>query len=201
MKSAKLERCWSEMKRAAHIIAALSLAAACQPAASERDDAPAPAAVGATAPGELAGGPSTAQQIILPGVMNIAAPIDAVVVNSCEKVVAADYDEPPAMACVIFVRDGEPAEPDAAFDRVLDDQLVTAGWTLVRSAGAQHYFEHAKPGMDCADLSVFTALDAAQLDRLLKGSKAGAAPAGTSWRGYSIPATIRETCGADRMRP
>jgi hypothetical protein len=55
--------------------------------------------------------------------------------------------------------------------------------------------------MDCADLSVFTALDAAQLDRLLKGSKAGAAPAGTSWRGYSIPATIRETCGADRMRP
>lgn len=189
------------MKRAAHIIAALSLAAACEPAAPGRGGAPAPAAEGATAPGELAGGASAAQQVILPGVMNIAAPIDAVVVNSCETIVAADYDQPPAMACVIFVRDGEPAASGAAFDRVLDDQLVNAGWTLVRSAGAQHYFEHARPGTDCADLSVFTALDAAQLDGLVKESKAAAAPAGTSWRGYSIPATIRETCGPDRMRP
>jgi hypothetical protein len=53
------------MKRAAHIIAALLLAAACEPAAPERDGAPAPAAEGATAPGELAGAASAAQQIII----------------------------------------------------------------------------------------------------------------------------------------
>ncbi len=188
------------MKRAAHIIAALMLAAACEPAAPELDGAPAPATGETIASGELAGSPG-AQQIILPGVMNIAAPIDAQVVNTCEKIVAVDYDQPPAMACVMFLRDGEPAAPDAEFDRPLDYQLVTAGWTLVRSTGAQHYFEHAKSGTDCADLSVFTALDATQLDRLSKASNAAAAPQGKSWRGYSIPASMLETCGADRMRP
>jgi len=188
------------MKRAAHIIAALMLAAACEPAAPELDGAPAPSTGETIASGELAGSPG-AQQIILPGVMNIAAPIDAQVVNTCEKIVAVDYDQPPAMACVMFLRDGEPAAPDAEFDRLLDYQLVTAGWTLVRSTGAQHYFEHAKPGTDCADLSVFTALDATQLDRLSKASNAAAAPEGKSWRGYSIPASMLETCGADRMRP
>lgn len=186
------------MRRYASLAALLLVA--CEPKAPELDGAPAPAVEDATAPGELAGA-SDAQQIILPGVMNIAAPIDAVVLNSCEKIVAADYDQPPAMACVIFLRDGEPAAPDAEFDRLLDYQLVTAGWTLVRSTGAQHYFEHAKPGADCADLSVFTALDATQLDRLSKASKAATAPEGKSWRGYSIPASILETCGADRMRP
>ena len=188
------------MKRAAHVIAALMLAAACEPAARELDGAPAPATADTIASGELAGSPG-AQQIILPGVMNIAAPIDAKVVNTCEKIVAVDYDQPPAMACVMFLRDGEPAAPQAEFDRLLDSQLVTAGWTLVRSTGDQHYFEHAKPGTDCADLSVFTALDAAQLARLSKASNVAAAPEGKSWRGYSIPASILETCGADRMRP
>ncbi len=183
-------------------IATLALVslAACEPKAPELDGAPTPAAEEAPAPGELAGA-SDAQQIILPGVMNIAAPIDSQVMKSCEKIVAADYDQPPAMACVFFLRDGAAPAPDAAeFDRVLDYQLATAGWTLVRSTGAQHYFEAPKPGTDCADLSVFTALDGAQLDRLLKAANAGAAPEGKSWRGYSVPATIRETCGADRMR-
>lgn len=189
------------MTRAASSIAALLLAAACEPAAPERDGAPAPAAEDAAAPGELAGGAAAVQQTILPGMMDIAAPIDAVVINSCDKIVAADYDKPPAMACVIFVRDGEPAVPDAEFDRQLDQQLVSARWLLVRAVGTQHYFERARPGTDCADLSVLTALDAVQLDRLVKDSNLTAAPAGTSWRGYSIPATIRETCGADRMRP
>jgi hypothetical protein len=188
------------MKRAAYSIAALLLAAACEPAVSERDGAPAPDAEDATGPGALAGGASAAQQIILPGVMNIASPIDAVVINSCDKVITGDHDKPPAMACVILVRDGEPAEPDAEFDRLFDHQRVTAGGTRVRAAGAQHDFERARPGTDCADLSVFTALDAAQRDRLLMGAKATAAPAGTSWRGYSNASTTRETCGADRMR-
>ena len=188
------------MTRAAYSIAAPLLAAACEPAVSERDGAPAPDAEDATAPGELAGGASAAQQIILPGVRNIASPIDAVVINSCEKLIAADHDKPPAMACVILVRDGEPAAPDAECDRLLDHQRVTAGWTRVRAAGAQHDFERARPGTDCADLSVLTAPDAAQRDRLVKGANATAAPAGTSWRGYSIAATTRETCGADRMR-
>jgi hypothetical protein len=188
------------MRRAALIIASLLLAAACEPEAPELDGAPASAAEEAPASGELAGA-SDAQPVILPGVMNVVAPVDAQVLKSCETIIAVDYDQPPAMACVFFLRDGEASAPDATeFDRLLDYQLVTAGWTLVRSSGAQHYFEHARPGTDCADLSVLTALDAAQLDRLLKAANADAAPAGKSWRGYSIPATIRETCGADRMR-
>lgn len=180
---------------------ALAALAACEPKAPELDGAPAPAAEETPAPGELAGASDT-QQIILPGVMNIAAPMDSQVMKDCEKIVAADYDQPPPMTCVFFLRDGAAPAPDSAeFDRILDYQLVTAGWTLVRSTGAQHYFEAPKPGTDCADLSVFTALDKAQLDRLLKAANAEATPAGKSWRGYSIPATIRETCGADRMRP
>ena len=177
-------------------LAALALAA-CEPKAAELDGAAAPAA---DAPGELAGGLPKGQQIILPGVMNIAAPIDSQVASNCEKLVAPDYDQPPRMDCVYFLRDN--SGPDAAeFDRVLDYQLATAGWTLVRSADAQHYFEYVRQGTDCADLSVFTALDAAQLTRLLKSAAAAPAPAGKSWRGYAVPATIRETCGADRMRP
>jgi hypothetical protein len=183
-------------------LAALALAA-CEPKASELDGGPelegAPAPT-ADAPGDLAGAQPQGQQIILPGIMNIAAPIDATVASNCEKIVAPDYDQPPRMDCVFYLRDD--SGPDAAeFDRILDYQLATAGWTLVRSTGPQHYFEYARQGTDCADLSVFTALDAAQLKRLLETSNAAAAPAGKSWRGYTVPATIRETCGADRMRP
>ncbi len=152
------------------------------------------------APGELAGG-EKAQQIILPGVMNIVAPIDTHVINSCEKIVAVDYNQPPVMACVFFLRDGAMPAPDGSeFDRVLDYQMATAGWVQVGATGAQHYFEYAKPGTDCADVSVFTALDASQLDRLVKEAKAAAAPKGKSWQGYAVPATVREACGADRMK-
>jgi hypothetical protein len=183
------------------VLAAFALAA-CEPKAPELDGAPAgdgAAEAAADAPGELAGGQSPGQQVILPGVMNIAAPFDSEVMNSCEKIVAVDYDQPPVMSCVFYLRDA--TTPAEEFDRLLDYQLATAGWTHVRTTGAQHYFEYPKPGTDCADLSVFTALDKAQLDGLLKAGNAAPAPDGKVWRGYSVPATIRETCGADRMKP
>jgi len=139
------------------------------------------------APGELAGG-EKAQQIILPGVMNIAAPIDAHVINSCEKIVAVDYNQPPVMACVFFLRDGAMPAPDGSeFDRVLDYQMATAGWVQVGATGAQHYFEYAKPGTDCADVSVFTALDASQLDRLVKEAKALPRPRASHGRAMPCP--------------
>jgi hypothetical protein len=189
------------IKAAAPLVIALLLAAACEPDAPALDGAPAPAAEDAAAPGELAGA-SPAREIILPGVMNIAAPTDARVTRNCEAVIAADYDKPPVMECVFFLRDGDAASPEAEeFDRILGYQLTTAGWMRVRSTGALHYFELPRPGADCADLSVFTALDAAQIDRLRKAANAEAAPDGKSWRGYSVPAIVRETCGADRMTP
>lgn len=187
-------------------IPALLLAlAACEPP-PQLDGGPSPAAAPAPAsplpgpllgPGELAGGPAD-QAILLPGVMNIAAPVDSHIVSSCEAHVAPDYEKPPAMACAILLAD-LPLRDE--FDRLLSYQMATAGWTYLRTLGAQHYFEKAGPGTDCASLAVFSDLDAGQLVRLLKVASLAAAPAGKAWRGYAIPATLREACGADRMKP
>lgn len=182
------------------LLALLALAA-CEPKAPELDGAPSPKPEAEVPAGDLAGG-APAQTILLPGVMNVAAPVDSSVMAGCEKIVAPDYDSTPPMTCISFLRDRPAPAPDAGeFDGILDYQMVTAGWKMVRAIGAQRYFESPKPGADCADLAVVTALDAAQTGRLVKALNSAAAPAGQAWHAYAILATIRETCGADRMKP
>lgn len=176
------------------ILSALALAA-CEPKAEELDGAPS-----GPKNGELAGG-LPVQQIVLPGVINLTAPAGTQVIPDCEKIVAPDYDTPPNMTCLLFLVD-EPApaahseETDSAFLRA----MKSSGWEFVRATGAERYFERAKQGTDCADLAAVVVLED-QLTGLTAQAKAGDPPIGSAWLAYAIPASIREACGADRMKP
>lgn len=185
------------MRRLAAI--AILLLAACEPS-GELDGGTSSAASTAPSespaepllpPGELAGGPPPG--VLLAGVVNLVPPSGAQVIDACETIIAADYTNPPKMICLVFAEDAASANLSPA----LRDAMAAAGWTLVRSQGTEHYFERPTPGRDCADMAVVS--DVA--DRKAKlAAKITPAPDG-AWRAYSIPATIHEACGADRMKP
>lgn len=180
--------------RGALIILPLALAA-CEPKAAELDGAP------STPEGELAGGPSSTQ-VVLPGIINMVPQMDAKVLDNCEKIVAPDYDHPPRMACVYFLGDGPaPAAHSETTDELFLYQMTAAGWTYIRATGAERFFEKPKPGTDCADLAAMTVLEDDQVENLLKQAAAAAAPQGKAWRAYALTASVREACGADRMKP
>ncbi len=187
------------MKRLA--AAAFLAIAACEPSEPALDGAPSPAPAEVDLPpGELAGGPPPGA--ILPGVINLVPPPNMQVVESCETIVADDYDNPPRSACLVYTdADSRGGELEPGFR----DAMQAAGWTLVRSLGAEHYFERPKPGEDCADIAVVSTVT----DRLQKlvdhvtatGGAADILPTHTSWYAYAVAASIHEACGADRMKP
>ncbi len=194
------------MKVSTRIIATCLLAlAACTPKEPELDGAPAanPAPSGPSAPEpapDLAGG-EPSDGIILPGVIGILQPGGAFVQPNCEKAIAPDYDKPPAMTCLYMLGDGAgPAQADET-DAALITALTAAGWQSVRNGPSERYFERPKGATDCADVMALIALDAKQTSALIAAAKADKAPAGKSWRAYAIPASTREACGADRMKP
>lgn len=175
---------------AASILVALS---ACTPKAEELDGAP----TGDN--GELSGGP-LAQPVVLPGVINLTPPVGAKIVPDCEKIVAPDYDHPPGMTCLLFLVDA-PATQSEATDASFSRAMKSAGWDFIRAIAAERYFERPKQGTDCADLAAVSVLEAGQLDGIIAAAKAGEAPLNSAWQAYAISTAIRETCGADRMKP
>lgn len=194
------------MKRSALIATLLLALAACTPKEPTLDGAPAdtPPPSGPVADdGSLAGGgdaPSTAK--LLPGVLDVALPAGALVVKDCEKVVASDYDKPPSMACVAILGLGVTAvTADSAVDAQFANALAAAGWGPVRTIGAERYIERVKGQTDCADVAVLTVLEGKALAAVTKAANAPPPPADQAWRGYSIPASTHEACGADRMKP
>lgn len=186
-------------KRALAATALVLALSACTPKAEELDGAPKGDAKGDT--GELAGGPP-ARQTILPDTINLTTPTGAAVVPACEKIVAPDYDSPPGMTCILFLVD-EPA-PSAqsdATDSGFTRAMKSSGWNFVRATGTERYFERPKAGTDCADLAAVSILEGAPLEGIVTAAKAGDAPLNSAWQAYAISTSIRETCGADRMRP
>ena len=195
------------MKLARHLMAiCLLVLSACTPKAEpELDGAPTanPAPSGPSAPEpapELAGGQPT-DGIILPGVIGVLQPGGAFVKADCAHTIAPDYDKPPAMTCLYILASGAgPAQADPT-DPALLTALTAAGWQSVRNGPSERYFERPKGATDCADVMALIALDAKQTGDLIASAKAGKAPAGQYWRAYAIPASTREACGADRMKP
>jgi hypothetical protein len=181
--------------RALSAAAILLVLSACTPKEEELDGAP------KGDNGELAGGPP-ARQVVLPGVINLTPPTGVQIVPGCEKIVAPDYDHPPSMTCLLFLVDA-PA-PDANSEEVesgFSRAMKSAGWNFVRAMGAERYFERMKQGTDCADLAAVSVLEGDPLDGIVAAAKAGEAPLNSAWQSYAISAAIRETCGADRMKP
>lgn len=177
-------------------VALLALAlSACTPKEEELDGAP----TGDN--GELAGGPPV-QQGVLPGIINLTPPAGAQIVPDCEKIVAPDYDHPPSMTCLLFLVDAPaPAAHSETTDSGFTRAMKSAGWDFIRAMGAERYFERPKQGTDCADLAAVSVLEADQLDGIIAAAKAGEAPLNSAWQAYAISTAIRETCGADRMKP
>lgn len=184
-----------------HLVCLAILAlAACEPkpeepaldGAPELDGAPAgapevPGDLGARAPAAPAG----------KGVIDITPPMGVQQIDNCETVIAADYDKPPKMACLLFqTEDAEKGKLDAGVFVAISE----AGWHEVRVQGDQHYFERPRAGSDCAQVAVVTVLTdrlQAVVDHAGAGKPAGAAV----WQAYSIPASTHQACGADRMKP
>jgi hypothetical protein len=132
----------------------------------------------------------------------VTLPAGARVVKDCEKVIASDYDKPPSMACVAVLGLGATASTAASeVDSQFLNALAAAGWKPVRATGAERYFERAKGQTDCADVAVLTVLEGKALASIQTAANALPAPADQAWRGYSIPASTHEACGADRMKP
>jgi hypothetical protein len=183
----------ARLTHAALLALALS---ACTPKAEELDGAPSE-----PEPGELAGGPP-AQQVVLPGVINLTQPMGSQIVPGCERTIAPDYDHPPAMTCLLFLVD-EPAgaKPAQEVDSSFLRSMKSAGWNFIRATGAERYFERPKDGADCADLAAVIVLDETQAAAIVTAAKANQAPLNSAWQAYAIPAQTRETCGADRMKP
>ena len=178
-------------------LALLALAlSACTPKAEELDGAPSE-----PKSDELAGGPP-AQQVVLPGAINLTQPMGSQIISDCEKIVAPDYDKPPAMTCLLFLVD-EPggAKPVQEVDSSFLRSMKSAGWNFIRATGAERYFERLKDGTDCADLAAVTVLDSAQIESVVQAAKANQAPLNSAWQAYALSAQTRETCGADRMKP
>ncbi|MEQ1783448.1 MAG: hypothetical protein ABMA14_18995 [Hyphomonadaceae bacterium] len=194
------------MQRSALIAACLLALSACTPKAEELDGAPADKA-GPSGPvaddGSLAGGgDKPATVTLLPGVFDVTLPPGALVVKDCEKVIASDYDKPPSMTCVAVVSFGATAVTASSdVDSLVLNAFDAAGWKAVRAAGAVRYFERPKGQTDCADVAVMTVLEGKTLAAVQKAANAPPPPADQAWRGYSIPASTHEACGADRMKP
>ena len=176
--------------------------AACDPKPAELDGAPsdAPALDGAPkgpdAGSELDGGAAADLDAAGSSVLGIVPPMGVQVINDCEKVIAADYTSPPKMACLLFQTE-DTVQPGKLDDGVFV-AISEAGWQLVRVQGNEQYFERPQPGGDCAEVAVVSVLT----DRLqaVVDHVRGGKPAGTAvWLAYSIPASTRAACGADRM--
>ena len=172
------------------------LFAACEPGAPALEGAPAPAMEKEPAAGELAGaGPSASTAPA--SVMGIVPPWGVQVIDRCERVIAADYSNPPEMACLLFqTEDIEAGKLDAGVFVAISE----AGWSFIRAQGAEHYFERPRAGTDCAEVAVVSVIK----DRLpaLLAHAAATKPAGSAeWQAYAIPVATREACGADRMKP
>lgn len=190
--------------RLAAITCAFLALAACEPS-PELDGAPsAPASSPAPddaglAPGDLAGGPPPGA--LLPGVINLVPPAGMQVIENCETIIAPDYTTPPKMVCLLFsVHDnaGGQLAPD------FTSAMATAGWTFIRAQGAENYFERPTPGGDCADIAAVSIV--ADTQKLVDHATPNdgpplALPTHTIWQAYSIPVSILEACGADRMKP
>lgn len=189
------------MKPAAPLIAALLLAAACTPKAEpELDGAPKPAAEATPAPGELAGGPPPGA--LLPGVINLVPPASMQAIDNCEAVIATDYSNPPKMTCLLFyTEDAMEGHLDAGFTAAMSQ----AGWAYIRTQGGEHYFERPKPGGDCADVAAVSNVGdrtQALVDHVAPvNGPPMLLPTHHVWQAYAIPASIREACGPDRMKP
>lgn len=182
--------------RASFAASAMLLLAACEPGAPALEGAPTPAVEKEPAPGELAGaGPSASTMPT--GVMGIAPPTGVQVIDRCETVIAADYSNPPEMACLLFqTEDAEAGKLDAGVFVAISE----AGWIFIRAQGAEHYFERPRAGTDCAEVAVVSVIT----DRLpaLVAHAGAAKPAGSAvWQAYAIPVATRDACGADRMKP
>ena len=185
--------------RGALILAVLALAA-CDPRAPELDGAPERGGVSAAtgdAPGELAGAGPSAPDAVQPAVIGIVPPMGVQVIDNCESAIAADYANPPEMACLLFqTEDFVEGKIDAGVFVAISE----AGWNFIRAQGAEHYFERPRAGSDCAEVAVVSVLT----DRLQAVTdRAGAdKPTGSGiWQAYAIPVSTREACGADRMKP
>jgi hypothetical protein len=186
-------------KRALAATAILLALSACTPKEEELDGAPHGGAKGDN--GELAGGPP-ARQTILPGTINLSTPAGAEVVPDCEKIVAPDYDSPPAMTCLLFLVDAPaPSAQSGGTDSGFNRAMKSAGWAFIRATGAERYYERAKAGTDCADLAAVSVLEGIPLESVVKATKANESPLNSAWQAYAISAATRETCGADRMKP
>jgi len=189
------------------LLPVLLVLAACEPPPPELDGAPsAPSASPAPAdpllpPGELAGG-APVTGLILPGTLNLAPPSTMQVITGCAPTIAPDYDRLPDMTCLLFEADGS---IPPGVDQPILEMMNAAGWQYVRARGSERYFERPKPSSDCADVAALSVVGdflAALVARAMAERDPRHAPStNTSWRGYAIPHSIHEACGADRMRP
>jgi hypothetical protein len=187
------------MKRLVAI--AILMLAACEPSPEEPSLDGAPELDGApvTAPETPVdlGGTSPAVNAGPPGLLGIVPPTGVQVIDSCETVIAADYDRPPKMACLLFqTEDSVKGQLDAGVFAAISE----AGWSQVRAQGDQYYFERPRTGTDCAEVAVLSVVTG-RLQAVLDHAGAGA-PAGSAvWQAYAIPASTLEACGVDRMKP
>ncbi len=175
--------------------------AACEPKAEEPalDGAPELDGAPATAPETPIdlGGASLAANAGPPGLIGIVPPMGVQVIDACETVIAADYDRPPKMACLLFqTEDSVKGQLDAGVFVAISE----AGWSQVRVQGDQHYFERPPPGTDCAEVAVLSVLTD-RLQAVVDHASVGAPARSAVWQAYSIPSSTHEACGADRMRP
>jgi len=185
-------------------IAGLSLfvLAACEPGpdAPALDGAPEldgePAAT-PDAPVTLDGGGPAAPDPVLPGVIGLVLPMGVQAVDACENVIAADYTNPPKMTCLLFqTEDFEDGKLDAGFIVAMSD----AGWNFIRAQGSEHYFERPRAGTNCAEVAAVSVLTD-RLPAVVDHAGGGKPASGAVWQAYAIPASTREACGADRMKP
>jgi len=176
------------------------LLAACEPSAPTLEGAPeldgGPAGT-PDVPATLDGGGPAAPDPVLPGVIGLVAPMGMQAIDACETVIAADYTNPPKLTCMLFqADDAEPGSLDARFLVAMSD----AGWRFIRTQGNEHYFERPRAGTDCAEVAAVSVLTD-RLQAVVDHAGGGKPASGAVWQSYAIPASTREACGADRMKP
>lgn len=196
------------MKRLAAIL--LLGLAACDPApATDLDGAPPVAAAPAPAPapslppdpllppGDLAGaapGPAAATPT---AVLGIVPPMGVQVIDNCETIIAADYNSPPKMTCLLFQSEDV---VKSQLDAGVFAAISAAGWKLARSQGSEHYLERPRAGTDCSEVAAVSVLTD-RLKSVVDHAGGGKPAAGAIWQAYSILASTHQACGADRMKP
>lgn len=181
------------------VLAALALAA-CDPKPAEPELDGAPELEGAStaeSPDELAGGGPSAPAQVLPGVIGIVPPMGVQVIDNCETVIASDYTNPPKMSCLLFqTEDNE----DGKLSAGVFAAISAAGWNFIRAQGNEHYFERPRAGSDCAEVAAVSVVTD-RLQAVVDHAGGGKPKAPAVWEAYAIPASTREACGADRMKP